>query len=98
MPTTATAPGATASAAAPTAAKSVDSDPFESTKPAEIARFIGKHFICTYEKGAAVYMYFKNDRTIDYRIHSGMVGGRWVRDQGPTSSGSRTMCRGGLMG
>ena len=44
MPTTATAPGAKTSAAASTAAKSADSDPFESTKPAEIARFIGKHF------------------------------------------------------
>jgi phenolic acid decarboxylase len=26
-------------------------------------------------------MYVKNDQTIDYRIHSGMVGGRWVKDQ-----------------
>lgn len=57
------------------------SDPFESTKPAEIARFIGKHFIYTYENGWQYEMYIKNDRTIDYRIHSGMVGGRWVRDQ-----------------
>ena len=26
-------------------------------------------------------MYVKNDRTIDYRIHSGHVGGRWVKGQ-----------------
>ncbi|MCO5999745.1 phenolic acid decarboxylase [Actinoallomurus sp. WRP9H-5] len=26
-------------------------------------------------------MYVKNAATIDYRIHSGMVGGRWVKDQ-----------------
>jgi phenolic acid decarboxylase len=26
-------------------------------------------------------MYVKNAVTIDYRIHSGMVAGRWVRDQ-----------------
>ncbi|KAJ1683839.1 hypothetical protein LUZ63_020984 [Rhynchospora breviuscula] len=26
-------------------------------------------------------MYVKNATTIDYRIHSGMVGGRWVKDQ-----------------
>lgn len=26
-------------------------------------------------------MYVKNARTIDYRIHGGMVGGRWVKDQ-----------------
>lgn len=57
------------------------SDPFESTKPAEIAPFIGKHFIYTYENGWQYEMYLKNDRTIDYRIHSGMVGGRWVGDQ-----------------
>lgn len=56
-------------------------DPFESTKPAELTRFIGKHFIYTYENGWQYEMYLKNDRTIDYRIHSGMVGGRWVRDQ-----------------
>ena len=57
------------------------SDDFESTKPAELTRFIGKHFIYTYDNGWQYEMYLKNDRTIDYRIHSGMVGGRWVRDQ-----------------
>ena len=57
------------------------SDPFESTKPAEIAPFVGKHFIYTYENGWQYEAYIKNERTIDYRIHSGMVGGRWVRDQ-----------------
>lgn len=56
-------------------------DPFESTKPAEIARFVGKHFIYTYDNGWQYEVYVKNDRTIDYRIHSGMVGGRWVRNQ-----------------
>ena len=25
--------------------------------------------------------YVKNATTVDYRIHSGMVGGRWVKDQ-----------------
>jgi phenolic acid decarboxylase len=57
------------------------SDPFESTRPAEIAPIVGKHFIYTYENGWQYEMYVKNDRTIDYRIHSGIVGGRWVRDQ-----------------
>lgn len=56
-------------------------DKFESTNPEEIAEFIGKHFIYTYENGWQYEMYIKNDRTIDYRIHSGMVGGRWVRNQ-----------------
>jgi phenolic acid decarboxylase len=26
-------------------------------------------------------MYFKNERAIDYRVHGGMVGGRWVKGQ-----------------
>lgn len=56
-------------------------NPFESTKPEELVDFIGLHFIYTYDNGWQYEMYIKNDRTIDYRIHSGMVGGRWVRDQ-----------------
>lgn len=54
---------------------------FESTKPQELGRFVGKHFIYTYDNGWQYEMYIKNATTIDYRIHSGMVGGRWVRDQ-----------------
>lgn len=57
------------------------SDPFESTRPEELTTFVGKHVIYTYENGWQYEMYVKNARTIDYRIHSGMVGGRWVRDQ-----------------
>lgn len=57
------------------------SDPFESTKPEELTAFVGKHFIYTYDNGWQYELYVKNDRTIDYRIHSGMVGGRWVRNQ-----------------
>lgn len=56
-------------------------DAFESTNPSELTGFIGKHFIYTYANGWQYEMYLKNDRVIDYRIHSGMVGGRWVRDQ-----------------
>jgi len=54
---------------------------FESTKPAEIARFIGKHFFYTYEDGWQYEMYIKNDRAIRYRIHGSIVGERWVRNQ-----------------
>jgi phenolic acid decarboxylase len=54
---------------------------FQSTKPSELSAFLGKHFIYTYENGWQYEMYLKNDRTIDYRIHTGMVGGRWVRNQ-----------------
>jgi phenolic acid decarboxylase len=57
------------------------SDPFESTRPADIAAFVGKHIIYTYANGWQYEMYIKNDRTIDYRVHGGIVGGRWVKDQ-----------------
>lgn len=43
--------------------------------------FIGGHFIYTYANGWNYELYVKNENIIDYRIHSGMVGGRWVRDQ-----------------
>lgn len=43
--------------------------------------FIGSHFIYTYANGWTYEFYVKNEDTVDYRIHSGMVGGRWVRDQ-----------------
>jgi phenolic acid decarboxylase len=47
----------------------------------ELRPFLGKHFIYTYDNGWQYELYIKNATTIDYRIHSGMVGGRWVRDQ-----------------
>lgn len=56
-------------------------DPFASTRPAEIAPFVGKHIIYTYANGWLYEMYLKNERTIDYRVHGGLVGGRWVKDQ-----------------
>ena len=43
--------------------------------------FIGTQFIYTYDNGWEYEFYVKNEDTVDYRIHSGMVGGRWVRDQ-----------------
>ncbi|WP_026578797.1 phenolic acid decarboxylase [Bacillus sp. SB49] len=43
--------------------------------------FLGTQMIYTYENGWEYEMYIKNADTIDYRIHSGMVGGRWVRNQ-----------------
>jgi len=41
----------------------------------------GTHLIYTYANGWQYELYVKNTTTIDYRIHSGMVGGRWVKDQ-----------------
>nr|WP_263314397.1 phenolic acid decarboxylase [Mammaliicoccus sp. Marseille-Q6498] len=43
--------------------------------------FIGAHMIYTYDNGWEYEMYVKNENTIDYRIHSGMVAGRWVKNQ-----------------
>ena len=43
--------------------------------------FIGMQFIYTYDNGWEYELYVKNETTIDYRIHSGMVAGRWVKDQ-----------------
>lgn len=42
---------------------------------------VGKHLIYTYATGWQYELYVKDEHTIDYRIHSGMVGGRWVKDQ-----------------
>lgn len=49
----------------------------ESTLPA----VVGHRYVYTYDNGWTYELYVKNDYTIDYRIHSGMVGGRWVKDQ-----------------
>lgn len=48
---------------------------------ADTLGIVGKHLIYTYDNGWQYEMYVKNASTIDYRIHSGMVGGRWVRNQ-----------------
>ncbi|MFF1568309.1 phenolic acid decarboxylase [Streptomyces sp. NPDC058293] len=49
--------------------------------PQNLSGIVGHRFIYTYSNGWQYEMYVKNDQTIDYRIHSGMVGGRWVKDQ-----------------
>lgn len=43
--------------------------------------FLGTHFIYTYDNGWEYEWYAKNNHTVDYRIHGGMVAGRWVKDQ-----------------
>jgi len=47
----------------------------------DLAGFVGKHLIYTYDNGWNYELYIKNPSTVDYRIHSGMVGNRWVKDQ-----------------
>ncbi|KUO05552.1 phenolic acid decarboxylase [Streptomyces caeruleatus] len=49
--------------------------------PQDLSGIVGHRFIYTYANGWQYEMYVKNARTIDYRIHSGMVGGRWVKGQ-----------------
>lgn len=47
----------------------------------DLSGIVGYRFIYTYANGWQYEMYVKNATTIDYRIHSGHVGGRWVKDQ-----------------
>lgn len=47
----------------------------------DLSGFIGKHFVYTYDNGWKYEFYVKNGRTLDYRIHSGLVGNRWVKNQ-----------------
>src|ERR1700704_3261741 len=49
--------------------------------PQTLDAIVGAQLIYTYANGWRYELYVKDPRTIDYRIHSGMVGGRWVRDQ-----------------
>jgi phenolic acid decarboxylase len=47
----------------------------------DLDAIVGHRLIYTYANGWQYEMYVKNATTIDYRIHTGMVGGRWVKDQ-----------------
>ena len=47
----------------------------------DLSGFIGKHLVYTYDNGWNYESYVKTGHTLDYRIHSGIVGNRWVKDQ-----------------
>jgi len=47
----------------------------------QLQGLVGKRFLYIYDNGWRYELYVKNAHTIDYRIHSGMVGGRWVKNQ-----------------
>lgn len=49
--------------------------------PQDLSGITGHRFVYTYANGWQYEMYVKNDHTIDYRIHSGHVGGRWAKGQ-----------------
>ena len=51
------------------------------TIPTNLNGIIGKHLIYTYDTGWQYEIYIKNKNIFDYRIHSGIVCGRWVTDQ-----------------
>ncbi|MBT0566120.1 phenolic acid decarboxylase [Williamsia sp. CHRR-6] len=51
------------------------------TPPQDLSGIVGHRLIYTYANGWQYEMYVKNATTIDYRIHTGNVGGRWVKDQ-----------------
>lgn len=42
---------------------------------------IGRRLLYRYANGWRYELYVKNATTIDYRIHEGVVAGRWVKDQ-----------------
>lgn len=46
-----------------------------------LSKLVGKHLVYTYDNGWNYEIYVKNSTTMDYRIHSGIVGNRWVKDQ-----------------
>jgi len=47
----------------------------------EITDFVGKHYIYTYDNGWEYETYIRNERHLDYRVHSGIVAGHWVTNQ-----------------
>ncbi|CAL9591120.1 phenolic acid decarboxylase [Streptomyces albus] len=57
------------------------SPPSSTAGEKDIEGIIGRRIEYTYANGWRYEMYIKNATTIDYRIHSGMVGGRWVKNQ-----------------
>ena len=47
----------------------------------DLSKFVGTHLVYTYDNGWNYEIYVKNSKTLDYRIHSGVVANRWVKDQ-----------------
>jgi phenolic acid decarboxylase len=42
---------------------------------------VGKNIIYTYDNGWRYEFYLKNESTMEYRVHHGIVAGRWVKNQ-----------------
>jgi phenolic acid decarboxylase len=54
------------------------------TSQQDVASFVGTHFIYTYANGWKYEWYARSETSCDYRIHHGLVGGRWVTNQAIT--------------
>ena len=48
---------------------------------ADCRSIIGKNIIYTYANGWRYEFYLKNQTTMEYRVHHGIVAGRWVKNQ-----------------
>jgi phenolic acid decarboxylase len=56
----------------------------------QLQGLVGKRFVHIYDSSWRYELYVKNADTLDtldYRIHSGMVGGRWSRTSASTQYG-----------
>ena len=51
------------------------------TPAQDLSALVGYNFIYRYGEGMIYEVYVKNAHTIDYRIHTGPLAGRWVKDQ-----------------
>ncbi|KAH7424807.1 hypothetical protein KP509_11G025800 [Ceratopteris richardii] len=47
----------------------------------DLSGLLGKHIIYTYSNGWEYEVYYKNSDTVDYKVRSGLVGGRVVKGQ-----------------
>ncbi|KAI5074943.1 hypothetical protein GOP47_0010904 [Adiantum capillus-veneris] len=55
----------------------------------DLLGLVGKHVVYTYSNGWEYEVYYKNEDTIDYRVRSGLVGGRMVKGQKVNMKGLR---------
>ncbi|MDI2090637.1 phenolic acid decarboxylase [Commensalibacter oyaizuii] len=47
----------------------------------DLSDFLGKHLVFTYDNGWNYELYIKNAKKVDFRVHSGIIGNRWVKNQ-----------------
>ena len=53
----------------------------------DLSVILGKRITYTYENGWLYELYFKSETELHYRVHSGLVGGRWVTNREITMTG-----------